>query len=61
MDDRLLLDKIDYERGTVSLSGTICPLLDTHFSTVDPKRPCELTAREKSVVEGLSLSFANSR
>ena len=60
MDDRLLLDKIDYKRGTVSLSSTTHRLLDTNFPTVDPEHPYELTTQEKSVVERLKLSFANS-
>ena len=36
MDDRLLLDKIDYERGVIKLNGTEYPLRDSHFPTIDP-------------------------
>ena len=61
MADRLLLDKIDYGRGTVSLNGAVYPLLDTHFPTIRPEDPYELTDQEKSVVEKLKLSFANSK
>ena len=61
MEDRLLLDKIDYEQGMIRLSGTVYPLLDTHFPTIDPRQPYELTAREKSVVEKLKRSFTNSQ
>ncbi len=60
LEDRLLLDKIDYHQGTVNLNGTNYPVLDTHFPTIDPLRPYELTAREQSVVEKLKLSFINS-
>jgi fructose-1,6-bisphosphatase-3 len=61
MEDRLLLDKIDYEGGTIRLNDTLYPLLDTHFPTVDPRRPYELTPREKGVVERLKLFFTGSK
>lgn len=61
MDDRLLLDKIDYERGVIKLNGTEYPLLDTFFPTIDPKNPDVLTAEEQIVMEKLVLSFANSK
>jgi fructose-1,6-bisphosphatase-3 len=60
MNDRLLLDKIDYERGLLCLNGQEYPLLDSHFPTIDPDNPYELTTAEKNVVERLRLSFANS-
>jgi fructose-1,6-bisphosphatase-3 len=60
MDDRLLLDKIDYARGTVRLGDQVYPLRDTHFPTVDPEHPYELTEQERTVVEKLKLSFVNS-
>ncbi len=61
MDDRLLLDKIDYERGVINLNGVEYPLLDTFFPTIDPKNPDVLTAEEQIVMEKLVLSFANSK
>ncbi len=61
MDDRLLLDKIDYERGVINLNGVDYPLLDTFFPTIDPKNPDVLTAEEQIVMEKLVLSFANSK
>jgi len=60
MEDRLLLDKIDHERGTVHLNGADYPLLDTNLPTVDPEHPYQLTDREKSVMEKLALSFTGS-
>ncbi len=60
MEDRLLLNKIDYAKGTVCLDGRIYPLQDAHFPTIDPDRPYELTEREQSVVERLKLSFIYS-
>jgi fructose-1,6-bisphosphatase-3 len=60
MQNRLLLDKLDLERGIVRLDGEEYPLLDTNFPTIDPQNPYELSSRERSVVEKLRLSFQNS-
>jgi fructose-1,6-bisphosphatase-3 len=60
MEDRLLLDKIDYARGTICLNGQEYRLRDTNFPTIDPAHPYQLTEREQLVVEKLKLSFANS-
>ncbi len=61
MADRLLLDKIDYARGGITLGETTYPLLDSNFPTIDPKQPYQLTPKERNVVDKLKLSFANSR
>lgn len=61
MDDRLLLDKIDYARGVINLNGTEYPLRDSHFPTIDPQNPDALTPAEQMVIEKLKLSFANSK
>ncbi len=60
MNDRLLLHKIDFDKGTICLDGQEHPLLDTHFPTIDPKEPYALTEEEQLVLERLRLSFANS-
>ncbi|MDR2451608.1 MAG: fructose-1,6-bisphosphatase [Candidatus Accumulibacter sp.] len=61
MEDRLLLDSIDYGRGVVAIGGVEYPLLDTFFPTIDPGHPDTLTDEERMVVEKLKLSFVNSR
>jgi len=61
MEDRLLLDKINQDEGTVSIDGHVYPLLDTHLPTVDPAEAYNLTERERSVVDRLTLSFTGSR
>ncbi len=61
MDDRLLLDKVDYARGVMTLDGVEHPLLDTQFPTSDPANPDALTPEEHAVVEKLRQSFVNSR
>ncbi len=60
MDNRLLLDKVDYVNGTICLDGVVYPLLDNRFPTVDPEQPYELTPREKALIERLRLSFTSS-
>lgn len=61
MDDRLLLEKVNYEAAEITLGDTTHPLLDTNFPTVDSKSPYRLTDAEQNVIEKLKLSFANSK
>ena len=60
MDDRLLLDKIDYEHKTVVVDGKTYPLADTDFPTVDPKDPYALTTEEAQLIERMTYSFVHS-
>ena len=60
MEDRLLLDKINYEEKTINLNGKIYLMLDCDFPTVDPANPYELTAEENHVINQLTDSFENS-
>jgi len=59
MDDRLLLDKIDFEKGTVNIAGRDYKLLDTSFPTIDPKDPYALSFEEQKIIDGLQASFVN--
>lgn len=60
MEDRMLLDKINYETGEVQINGKYYKLLDNYFPTIDPKNPYELTKKEKEVVCKLKKGFLNS-
>jgi len=60
MEHRLLLHKVDFANGTITIDGVVHPLLDRHFPTVDPEHPYELTPREKILIERLKLSFTSS-
>ena len=60
LDDRLLLDKIEFEQGTVKIEKRIYPLLDTRFQTVAPDDPFALTPAEHHVVARLKSAFLNS-
>ena len=57
MDDRLLLDKIDYEKGTICINGKDYPMKDMDFPTVDPANPYELSKEEEEVVARLQKAF----
>ena len=59
MEDRRLLHRIDYEKGTIALDGKEYKLNDTSFPTIDPLHPYELTEGEAAVMERLSQAFIN--
>lgn len=60
MQGRLLLDKIDFKNGTISVDGKQFPMLDTHFPTVDPSDPYKLSQEELELMVGLAHSFHHS-
>lgn len=57
MADRKLLDKIDYEKGTIKIDGKEYQLNDKNFPTIDPKDPYKLTPEEENLMERLRHSF----
>lgn len=57
MENRLLLDKIDFENHTVTIEGKVYPMKDTDFPTVDPNDPYRLTKEEEEVMERLRQAF----
>ena len=60
MDHRLLLDKINYKDGTITLNEITYELNDKNFPTISPNNPFELTSEEKKLIEKLQISFLNS-
>ncbi len=60
MENRLLLDKIDFEKGTVLVDGVEYPMNDMNFPTIDPKDPYKLTEEEQEVMDKVKSSFVNS-
>lgn len=60
MDDRLLLDKIDFEKGTVTLPTGEYKLRDCDFPTIDPEDPYRLTPEEHALMAQLKNSFLRS-
>ena len=60
LEDRLLLDKIDFKLGTIEIDNHVYPLLDKKFQTVIPQDPYALTPAERHVVDRLKVAFFNS-
>ena len=60
MEDKELLKNIDYQKGTVTIGGKEYQLNDTHFPTVNPDNPLELTKEEVVLLNKLKNSFMNS-
>ncbi len=60
MKDRLFLDKINYEKGTVLINGKEYVMNDKNFPTIDPKNPYKLSTEEAEIVERLKNSFLHS-
>lgn len=60
MDDRLLLDKMNLEEGTITINEIAYPLKETNFPTLDPKDPYKLTSEEKDIIDELIVSFKES-
>ncbi len=61
MDDRLILEHIDYQKGTVRIGRKVYPLKDTNFPTIDPNNPYELTTQEYEIMDRLKNSFLKSQ
>lgn len=60
MDERLLLDKIDYKNKTIKIGNKSYQLNDVNFPTINPNRPYELTKEENEIINRLEESFKNS-
>lgn len=60
MQNHLLLDKVDFAAGTVTIDGVTYPMRDRNFPTVDPDDPYRLTEAEAALMEGLKTSFLHS-
>ena len=60
LEHRLLLDKLDLEKGVLRLDGYEYPLTDTNFPTLNPADPYALTEGEQALVDGIYTSFRHS-
>ena len=60
MEERRLLHRIDYAKGTITLRGQEYPLRSCRFPTIDPDNPYALTELEREVLDRLVTSFAHS-
>lgn len=59
LGERNLLEKIDYEKGTIYLNGKEYKLLDTNFPTIDPAHPYVLSQDEEEIMLRLESAFLN--
>lgn len=57
MESRLLLDKMNLEKGVVTIGDTEYPLLDTNFPTLSAEDPYALTEEETEVMKRLQNAF----
>lgn len=57
MEDRCLLDNIDFTDQTCTIAGVKHPMKSCFFPTVDPNHPSELTAEETELMQKLHHSF----
>lgn len=60
MQDRLLLDKVDTEKGTVTIDGVEYVMNTMEFPTVDWSDPYRMTPEEREVMDDLKRSFCQS-
>ncbi|MBQ7454968.1 MAG: fructose-1,6-bisphosphatase [Clostridia bacterium] len=60
MEDRLLLHKVDLERGQIEIEGETWPLKPIALPTVDWKDPYALSPEEERVMNGLRHAFTHS-
>lgn len=57
MQDRCLLDRVDYQRGICTIDGKEYAMRSCHFPTIDPADPCRLTQEEELLMQRLHHSF----
>lgn len=60
MENRLLLNNIDYDNGTIRLKDNVYELNDKMFPTINKEDPFKLTEDEEILIEKLESSFINS-
>jgi fructose-1,6-bisphosphatase-3 len=61
LEHRRLLHRIDQKSGTIEVDGTVYPLRDRLFPTIDPANPYELSPEEKETLRRLRESFSASQ
>ncbi|PGY07352.1 fructose-1,6-bisphosphatase, partial [Bacillus sp. AFS031507] len=60
MSERLLLEKIDYDKNEITLNGKTYQLENTCFATINPEQPGELLDEEEQVMNRLLFSVQHS-
>lgn len=60
MENRMLLDKMDFKEYTIHLGDTVYTLNDKHFPTINPHDPYTLNDDEQRVIDLLQKAFEGS-
>ncbi len=60
MDDRLLLNNVDYDLAKVEIDGKTYSMHDCDFPTVDISHPYHITEAEQNLIDELVLAFKSS-
>lgn len=60
MEERLLLDKINFDKKSVIIDNKEYLLEDTNFPTLNKNNPNELSVSEKDVIKKLKVSYLNN-
>lgn len=60
MENRLLLDKIDYASSCIMLGDKRYELENAYFPTIDPEKPYDLTEEEENIIHNLRSFFLES-
>ncbi len=57
MEDRCLLETIDFEKHTCTIAGKAYEMKSCNFPTIDPNHPSEMTEEETALMQKLHHSF----
>lgn len=60
MSERLLLEKIDYEKNEITIQGKTYEIENPCFATINPEKPDQLLAEEEEVMDKLLFSVQHS-
>lgn len=60
MSERLLLEKINYDKNEITINGKTYPLDNTCFKTINPDNPSELLKEEEQVLDRLLFFVQHS-
>ncbi|MBR6806029.1 MAG: fructose-bisphosphatase class III, partial [Bacteroidaceae bacterium] len=60
MGDRCLIEKMDFEKGTIEYNGKTYPIEDRFFPTIDKDNPYCLNEEEQEIMDSLVRSFLTS-
>ena len=61
LEHRRLLHRLDRAAGTITIDGVVRTLKDTHFPTLNPNQPYELSHEERTCMTRIRQSFLSSQ